>query len=52
MTILPEVDLTDIIAKGDISQIIAVLCELRDKGYLWIHWDGYDSSICALKVGE
>ncbi len=47
---LPEVDLTEIIAQGDISQIIHVLCELRDKGYVSIHWDGFDSSICALKV--
>ncbi len=43
-----DVDLTDIIADGDIKQIVTVLLDLVDKGYTKLYWDGYDSWIIAL----
>lgn len=43
-----DIDLTEIIAAGNIHYIIEILMELEERGYHKLYWDGYDSYIIAL----
>lgn len=44
-----SVDVTEEIAKGDVSLILAILHRHYQCGYDRLYWDGYDSSIVLYK---
>ena len=45
-------DLTDVIAYGNLREIIKLLIYINDLGFDQLHWDGYDSSIHAYRSKE
>lgn len=44
-----KIDLTDLIAKGNVKEICDELTAYLNKGYNKLYWDGYDSHICIFQ---
>lgn len=47
-----RIDLTDLIANGNVEEIISKLRELLSLGFNKLYWDGYDASIHLYKKKE
>lgn len=47
-----SIDITDLIAEGDLSKIISNLTAFRNGGFTSLYWDGYNASIVIVKKKE